>query len=37
MKVAPTLEGGLRIDPETEEDWHILRRSCSTRTAMRPI
>ncbi len=25
MKVAPTLEGGLRIDPETEEDWHILR------------
>jgi hypothetical protein len=25
MKVAPTLEGGLRIDPETAEDWHILR------------
>ena len=25
MRVAPTLEGGLRIDPETPEDWHILR------------
>jgi hypothetical protein len=25
MKVAPTLEGGLRIDPETADDWHILR------------
>ena len=25
MKVAPTLEGGLRIDPETPGDWHILR------------
>ncbi|MBC7981117.1 MAG: hypothetical protein H7Y36_11190 [Armatimonadetes bacterium] len=25
MNVAPTLEGGLRIDPETPEDWHILR------------
>jgi hypothetical protein len=25
MKVAPTLEGGLRIDPETAEDWHVLR------------
>jgi hypothetical protein len=25
MKIAPTLEGGLRIDPETAEDWHILR------------
>ncbi len=25
MKVAPTIEGGLRIDPETAEDWHILR------------
>ena len=25
MKVAPTLEGGLRIDPESPEDWHILR------------
>ncbi|MGJ8634617.1 MAG: hypothetical protein ACSHX7_11940 [Luteolibacter sp.] len=25
MKVLPTMEGGLRIDPETEEDWHILR------------
>ncbi len=25
MRIAPTLEGGLRIDPETAEDWHILR------------
>lgn len=25
MKIAPTIEGSLRIDPETEEDWHILR------------
>lgn len=25
MRIAPTIEGGLRIDPETEEDWHILR------------
>jgi hypothetical protein len=25
MKIAPTLEGGLRIDPETPGDWHILR------------
>ena len=25
MKIAPTMEGGLRIDPETPEDWHILR------------
>eukprot|EP00903_Cladosiphon_okamuranus_P003775 g3773.t1 len=25
MKIAPTIEGGLRIDPETDEDWHILR------------
>lgn len=25
MKIAPTMEGGLRIDPETDEDWHILR------------
>lgn len=25
MKIVPTLEGGLRIDPETPEDWHILR------------
>lgn len=25
MKIAPTIEGGLRIDPETQEDWHILR------------
>ena len=25
MKLAPTIEGGLRIDPETKEDWHVLR------------
>jgi hypothetical protein len=25
MKIAPTLEGGLRIDPETPDDWQILR------------
>ena len=25
MNIAPTIEGGLRIDPETDEDWHILR------------
>lgn len=25
MNIAPTLEGGLRIDPESDEDWHILR------------
>lgn len=25
MKIAPTIEGGLRIDPEAAEDWHILR------------
>lgn len=25
MKILPTMEGGLRIDPETEADWHILR------------
>lgn len=25
MRVAPTIEGGLRIDPETQEDWHVLR------------
>lgn len=25
MTIAPTIEGGLRIDPETAEDWHILR------------
>lgn len=25
MKVAPTIEGGLRIDPEADEDWYILR------------
>lgn len=24
MKIAPTIEGGLRIDPETNEDWYIL-------------
>lgn len=25
MKAAPTLEGGLRIDAEEEDDWEILR------------
>lgn len=25
MKIAQTLEGGLRIDPTTPEDWYILR------------
>jgi hypothetical protein len=25
MKVSPTPEGGLRIDPATQEDWHVLR------------
>ena len=25
MKIAPTIEGGLRIDPENEIDWHLLR------------
>ena len=25
MNIAPTIEGGLRIHPETAEDWHILR------------
>lgn len=25
MNIAPTMEGGLRIVPETPEDWHILR------------
>lgn len=25
MKIAPTIEGGLRIDPENEIDWHVLR------------
>lgn len=25
MNIAPTIEGGVRIDPETYEDWHILR------------
>ncbi|WP_411826016.1 hypothetical protein [Luteolibacter sp. AS25] len=25
MKIAPTIEGGLRMDPENKEDWHILR------------
>ncbi len=24
MRIAPTLEGGLRIDPETPDDWLIL-------------
>ncbi|MFD2256284.1 hypothetical protein ACFSSA_06335 [Luteolibacter algae] len=25
MKVSPTMEGGLRIDPESPQDWHALR------------
>ncbi len=25
MNIAPTMEGGLRIDPETDADWLILR------------
>lgn len=25
MKVAPTIEGGLRINPENDIDWHLLR------------
>jgi hypothetical protein len=25
MKVAPTIEGGLRINPENDMDWHLLR------------
>lgn len=25
MKIAPTLEGGLRIDPESPIDWMVLR------------
>jgi hypothetical protein len=25
MKIAQTMEGGIRIDPETTADWHILR------------
>jgi hypothetical protein len=25
MKIAPTLEGGLRIDPESDLDWQVLR------------
>jgi len=25
MKILPTIEGGLRIDPENAADWHILR------------
>jgi len=25
MNIAPTIEGGLRIDPENPKDWHILR------------
>lgn len=25
MKIAPTIEGGLRVNPETPADWHVLR------------
>jgi hypothetical protein len=25
MKIAPTIEGGLRINPENDIDWHLLR------------
>ena len=25
MKIAPTIEGGLKINPETDGDWHVLR------------
>lgn len=25
MNIAPTIEGGLRLDPQTNEDWYILR------------
>ncbi len=25
MKIAPTISGGMRIDPESPDDWHILR------------
>lgn len=25
MKIAPTIERGIRIDPENDDDWHILR------------
>ncbi|MEY3394121.1 MAG: hypothetical protein RL346_357 [Verrucomicrobiota bacterium] len=25
MKISPTIEGGLRIDPESDTDWLILR------------
>lgn len=25
MRIVPTKDGGLRINPETPEDWHILR------------
>lgn len=25
MKIAPTYEGGIRIDAQTPEDWHYLR------------
>ncbi|MDP4626498.1 MAG: hypothetical protein NWT08_15335 [Akkermansiaceae bacterium] len=41
MKIAPTIEGGLRIDPETDEDWYILRaivldaNNCETDLASR--
>lgn len=41
MKIAPTIEGGLRIDPETDEDWYILRaiildaNNCDTDLATR--
>lgn len=41
MKIEPTIEGGLRIDPETEEDWYILRaiildaNNCETDLATR--
>jgi hypothetical protein len=25
MKIAPTIEGGLKIEPENAQDWHVLR------------
>lgn len=25
MNIAPTIEGGLKIDPESPEDWYVLR------------
>jgi len=28
MKIAPTIEGGLKIEPESEEDWYVLRAIC---------